>query len=146
MECGICYHNFNDDSDFFNLNCCKNNRVCNECINLLKTAICPFCRAKIPDINRNHPISKSYSPPSHYYYDNLLDINYQIDPMDDMYLDSRILRRQINRMRKLQERERDRLYNKNLAKMFKESKKYLKNNIRNEINNDIRDFELFEMD
>lgn len=141
MECGICYFDFFEDADFFTLHCCKNNRVCKNCINLFVSPVCPFCRANIP-IEKQPILSKSYPAPSN----PNPNVEFFIDPLDDLYIDSRILRRQMNRMRKLQERERDRLYNKNLAKMFKESKKSMRNALQNHIHEDIRDFQIFPID
>jgi len=42
--------------------------------------------------------------------------------LDDSYLDSRILRRQMKRLRKLQERERDQLRNQQLVQEWKQKK------------------------
>lgn len=137
MECGICYFTY-DASEFFNLNCCKNNHVCLNCIKLLTIPLCPYCRTRISGLenNNNYRISISYPTPS------LIQNDYIIDPRDDMYLDSRILRRQMKRLRKLQERERDVLYNKQLAQAYKESKKKNKNKINEEIKEDINIFNM----
>lgn len=115
MDCGICYFTF-PDYDFFQLFCCKNNFVCMQCINLLTTPLCPFCRARIPSLQEKR-FAISYQETSI----SRIPI-YTIDPLDDNYLDSRILRRQMKRLRKLQERERDQLRNQQLVQEFKRKK------------------------
>jgi hypothetical protein len=139
MDCGICYFTFSD-SEFFQLTCCKNNNVCRQCINLLTTALCPFCRARIPSlpdkrlaISYQENVSPAYSP------------NFRINPLDDNFLDSRILRRQMKRIRKLQERERDQLRNRQLVQFYKDSKRQeIQRQIKEE--KEIYDEEQFEMD
>jgi hypothetical protein len=56
-----------------------------------------------------------------------------INPMDDLYMDSRILRRQMRRLRKLQERERDRLRNQQIALIYRISKERKKEELRRQI-------------
>jgi hypothetical protein len=139
MDCGICYFTFSD-SEFFQLTCCKNNNVCSQCINLLTTALCPFCRARIPSlpdkrlaISYQENVSIAYSP------------NFRINPLDDNFLDSRILRRQMKRIRKLQERERDQLRNRQLVQIYRDCKRQeIQRQIKEE--KEIYDEEQFEMD
>jgi cellulose biosynthesis protein BcsQ len=68
--------------------------------------------------------------------------NYIINPYDDTYIDSRSLRRQMKRLRKLQERERDKIYNQNLIMAYKLNKKENKKNIETDIKEQIEIFEL----
>ena len=139
MECGICYFSF-EKEEFFELRCCKNNHVCKSCLDLLITPLCPFCRARIEGLEGKRA-SISYEPPSSmmmggnsgFFSSSSLPL---IDPLDDMYTDSRILRRQMKRLRKLQERERDRLHNRNLSFVMRENKKKTKARINREIEED----------
>jgi hypothetical protein len=48
---------------------------------------------------------------------------FTLDPMDELYTDSRILRRQMKRLRKLQERERESENNRRLNMVMHESRK-----------------------
>jgi hypothetical protein len=71
-----------------------------------------------------------------------ININYQnylINPLDDYYTDSRILRRHIRRMRKLEQREHDAIYNKNLNKSLNSynNKSNKKKNIQENIKSDL---------
>lgn len=135
MECNICYFNYPID-DFFVLQCCKNNNVCKQCINLLTTPLCPFCRTKISELSDKR-MAYSYPNTSH-----IPNLDYFINPYDDTYIDSRILRRQMKRLRKLQERERDRIYNQNLATAYRLNKQSNKKEIQKQIKDDIFQFEI----
>jgi len=133
-------------SEFYNLSCCKNNKVCNSCIKLLTVALCPFCRQIIPNLdNKRVAVSCNNTEYDLAYYSNLYNTTYQdnmgnqtntntnyqyylINPLDDHYTDSRILRRHIRRMRKLEERENQAIYNRNLNRALnKNSNKKNKN-------------------
>ena len=44
--CNICYM---EKEDINNLECCKNTKkICNECLDCLKSPICPYCRQNLP--------------------------------------------------------------------------------------------------
>jgi hypothetical protein len=126
MECGICYYS-HPIEEIFELFCCKNNHVCQQCIKLLVVPLCPFCRTKIPGLE-NKRMAVSYENPSMTFFNQDF-----IDPRDDIYIDSRILRRQMKRLRKLQERERERIFNRNLSAAYRNSKKSMKNSLQQEI-------------
>jgi hypothetical protein len=134
MECNICYFDY-PHNDFFVLQCCKNNNVCKQCINLLITPLCPFCRTIISELSDKR---MAYSYPTNSHISNN---DYFINPYDDTYIDSRILRRQMKRIRKLQERERDRLYNQNIAMAYRLNKQSNKKEIQKQIKEDIFQFE-----
>ena len=132
MDCGICYFTF-PIQDFFQLECCKNNNVCRQCIELLTNPLCPYCRAHIPSLSGKR-LAVSYqdttiSSPRVYQ-------PFQLDPMDDIYTDSRILRRQMKRLRKLQERERDALRNRQLSEIYKENKQHYRREMTRQISED----------
>lgn len=133
MDCDICYliqHNF------FKLECCKN-QICHPCLNLLLNSKCPFCRTDIPELKYKEPLTRSL--PTNF---SILP-DFSILPMDDLFTESRIYRRYLKRMRKLQQREEDRENNKNLSIAFKNSKISYKTEIRNQID---EDFIMFQLD
>jgi len=137
MECNICYFYFLKE-DFFELACCKNNLVCKDCIDLLLTPQCPFCRTHIQGLSEKR-MATSYSAPTQ----PIMNTSLFIDPYDDIYIDSRTLRRQMKRIRKLQERERDKLNNQNLMLAYKLNKQANKK----EINQDMKEqLEIFQLD
>jgi len=121
MDCGICYFTVSQEN-IFDLECCKNNYVCLDCIERLKKPFCPFCRAKI-----NFLEEKSLSlscPPSfsfHHHHQNI-NLEQYSNAYDDIYLTSRILRRQLKRQTKLEDRERDRLQNQYLSSIYRQSR------------------------
>ena len=97
--CDICYI---EKEDLNNLKCCKNTKkICNECIECLKSPICPYCRQSLPSELKSTFVTSSC--PADFGMSNWLynDSRYiLIDPYDPEYEDSRILRRQIRRMRR----------------------------------------------
>jgi len=103
MECDVCFYTFSQEDDFFELSCCKNNRVCQSCIQLLLIPQCPFCRASLSlPCTADRKLSISYTSRDTLYGN---DSDYYINPYDEYYTDSRALRRQMKRIRKLRERE-----------------------------------------
>jgi len=64
MDCGICYYNYTQEKDIFPLTCCKNNILCLRCVQLLTTPLCPFCRARIPDLPEKPRMAISYEAES----------------------------------------------------------------------------------
>jgi len=63
--------------------------------------------------------------------------------LDEAYIDSRTMRRRLRRLRKLQQREDDRVYNRNLTRVMRESRSSMRNDIYQQIQ---EDREIFEMD
>ena len=143
MDCSICYFTFSSHKQFHELQCCKNNLICLHCVELLLSPVCPFCRAPMPHLSYKNPklLSSSVPTTSTIYWNDL-----QLNPFDDVYTDSRILRRQMKRIRKLQERERQRLYNQQLNIVLKQSKTHLKREIDNHIKEDYDSYLIFDYD
>jgi hypothetical protein len=61
--------------------------------------------------------------------------------MDDIYTDSRILRRHMKRLRKLQERERDALRNRQLSEIYRENKQHYRREMARQISEEKRFYE-----
>lgn len=109
----------------------------------MTTPLCPYCRTMIPSLSETKRFAISYQQPATYPQVSVINVNLYINPLDDTYLDSRILRRQMKRLRKLQERERDRLNNQQLSLAYRNSKKEHKREIAEQIQ---EEKEIFEMD
>lgn len=137
MDCDICYVN-RQSHKFFKLKCC-NNQICNDCFDLLLKSTCPFCRSEIPELTHK----MSHSLPS--YLNNNIPFDF-ILPFDDIFTESRIYRKYIKRMRKLQQREQDREMNKNLSQAYKNSKSSYKSEINNQIREETLIFHFEEED
>jgi hypothetical protein len=72
---------------------------------------------------------------------------YALNPLDDSYLDSRILRRQMKRLRKLQERERSAEANRRTNSLHNERRRREQQQARDDIQEEIKEgLEIFEMD
>jgi len=72
---------------------------------------------------------------------------YALNPLDDSYLDSRILRRQMKRLRKLQERERGAEANRRTNSLYNERRRREQQQARDDIQEEIKEgLEMFEMD
>lgn len=147
MDCGICYYNYTRVEDIFPLTCCKNNILCLRCVQLLTTPLCPFCRARIPDLPEKPRMAISYEAestltpsPSREWRPASLPLS---ATLDEAYIDSRTMRRRLRRLRKLQQREDDRVYNRNLTRVMRESRSSMRNDIYQQIQ---EDREIFEMD
>ena len=97
-ECNICY---NITDNIINLKCCNNSKnICNDCLKCLKSRICPYCRNNLPNYIVNQYKNLSNSLPINLTLEEWTNNEIQyllIDP--DLYPDSRILRRQIRRIR-----------------------------------------------
>lgn len=146
MDCGICYYNYSREDDFFSLTCCKNNIICLHCVHLLTTPLCPFCRARIPGL----PDTATRRMASSYEAESVLTSSSWtpgslpfISNIDEQYIDSRLMRRRLRRLRKLQQREDNRFYNRNLTRALRESRSSVRNNIQQQIQ---QDREIFDMD
>ena len=97
--CNICYM---EKEDINNLECCKNTKkICNECLDCLKSPICPYCRQNLPS-SLNKVVHPS-SCPADFSFNTWMsnESRYMlIDPYSPEYQDSRALRRDIRRMRR----------------------------------------------
>lgn len=130
MECDICcITQFN----FFRLQCC-NNQICSDCFNLLVNSRCPFCRREIPELQGRFPRSLPNPAPA---LESPLSFLY-----DDIFTESRIYRKYLKRMRKLEQRERDREQNKNLSMAYRNSKASHRAEIQTRIEEDMMIFQI----
>ena len=111
MECYICYESI-CHADIFFLDCCVGKHVCTSCLQCLTVPLCPFCRAVIPEIRHDprYRQSQSYVDVNHFLlmeqahfmaHHGIVD-----ESIDPRFIESRILRRRIRRLRRLQMRER----------------------------------------
>ena len=123
-DCSICTDIF-FEHDFINLECCSN-KLCSRCLNSLLVPLCPFCRKKIESITDDpkYKLSVSYDS-SHLTQSTIQSIlipsNNNLLPSNNIFSssdqsESRILRRQINRQRKLESRELDKRRNRELSR------------------------------
>ena len=96
----------------FALRCCREKQICTSCLQCLHAPLCPFCRSVIPEIQNDprYHCSQSFIEVSHFLIIEqarfLADHNMIDDSIDPRIIDSRILRRRIRRIRRLQYRER----------------------------------------
>ena len=92
--CNICYM---EKDDLNNLECCKNTKkICNECLDCLKSPICPYCRQELPS-SLNKVVHPS-SCPADFSFNTWMSTESRymlIDPYSPEYQDSRVLRRDI---------------------------------------------------
>ena len=97
--CDICY---DDCRNVIALDCCnKSKKVCKDCLGCLRSYTCPYCRQPLPDnvtCNMNVPRSLPNLETSNFY--NYVQDEMLIDPFAPEYRDSRILRRQVRRIRR----------------------------------------------
>jgi len=108
-ECPICYHKPDLTVGFFHLSCCSK-KVCHACMRLLTKPVCPFCREHI----HNSPFQYSVSAPS--------SSSFFIPPsVENDDNNTRTHRRRLRRLRKLQQREEDRIYNRMLSRQLAQS-------------------------
>lgn len=98
ITCAICYEENNPTNA---LTCCDpNKKLCDDCLNCLRSPQCPYCRDPLPDevlVNNSYVQS---APTSNSDWTTMLQEELLIDPFDPEYRDSRILRRQIRRIRR----------------------------------------------
>ena len=131
-DCSICFNPCNLDN-FFQLQCCMN-KMCKICLDSLLVPLCPYCRNLIPSIKDDpkYRLSISYDT-SHLTQStiqNLIETTPVISSNSTLLSESRILRRQIRRQRKLESRELDKIRNKELSRSRR--MKELKNQINEE--------------
>lgn len=132
MNCDVCFYSC-QESELFDLICCKNNNLCILCLDLLLIPQCPFCRTPL-DYKKEKIKSQSFTH-SHLLYD--IDSIYLINPYDNSYKDSRTLQRQIKKIRKLLERNQHDERNKYLNLFHQENKKSIKKLIKQKIEEEI---------
>jgi len=150
-ECGICFYEVSTEK-FYDLPCCQNrNRMCKYCLELLVVPLCPFCRTRIPGLPDREDPHRFRGGVSLDTY-TVIPPLYFLNPLDDSYLDSRILRRQMKRLRKLQERERHAEANRRINYTMNEQRRrqqqqQQQQHRRNAIQQQIREeMEIFNME
>ena len=100
-NCDICY---DDCHNVITLDCCnKSKKICKDCLSCLRKPTCPYCRKTLPeDVLSNMIVVRSLpnedtNQPGFY---SLLQSELLVDPFDPEFQDSRILRRQVRRIRR----------------------------------------------
>jgi len=129
MECKICYQMI-DSSERYPLGCCQVNVLCQHCFEQLQYPHCPFCRSPL-DIWPSGCYSRSLPTYSSFMMIPTEELFFSVDDIDV----SRSQRRQLRRLRKLEQRELERNYNRELTSLL--SKSY-RTQQRQHIQDDIR--------
>lgn len=129
MECNICYQMI-DSSERYPLTCCQVNALCHHCFEQLQYPHCPFCRNKL-EIWPSGCYSRSLPTYSSFMMIPTEELFFSVDDIDV----SRSQRRQLRRLRKLEQRELERNYNRELTSLL--SKSY-RTQQRQHIQDDIR--------
>ncbi len=157
ITCDICYYN---NKLLYELSCCNNTKkICQDCLDSLQRRYCPYCREKLDDnLFTQKGISRSL--PERFTWDDYFaqEMETHIEEYSsNLEQNSRILRRQVNRMRRRYLTEintRNRLGNTLTSRERRDSnrrsRRQLRNysrNVRNRINinNDIDD-EIFTLE
>jgi hypothetical protein len=98
ISCVVCYE---DNNPCHALICCDSNKkICSDCINCLRTPQCPYCRQELSDTILSNNTYIHSAPPPTTNWTTMLEEELLINPFDPEFQDSRILRRQIRRMRR----------------------------------------------
>ena len=99
QDCDICY---DECRDVVALDCCnKSKKVCKECLGCLRSLTCPYCRQPLPgNVTCNMNVSRSYPESDNVSFYNYIQNEMLVDPFAPEYRDSRILRRQVRRIRR----------------------------------------------
>ena len=89
--------------------------MCDDCLNCLRSPLCPYCRDPLSKEMLSNNIHVQSAPVNTSDWSNMLNDELLINPYDPEFQDSRILRRQIRRMRRryLSEQNRNRNRNRN---------------------------------
>ena len=97
--CDICY---DDCRNVVALDCCnKSKKVCKDCLSCLRSLTCPYCRQPLPDnVTCNMNVSRSHPEQESMNFYNFVQSEMLVDPFAPEYRDSRILRRQVRRIRR----------------------------------------------
>jgi len=116
-ECQICCES---TDQFFFLSCCIK-KICNNCIFSLGVPLCPFCRSLINEIKDDSRFRLARSLEVDYLSEHRINeiIASDLISSSPILEPSRILRRQIKRKQKLEEREIDVRRNIELSKQKK---------------------------
>lgn len=94
LECNICY---NFTKNINELKCCNSGKhICNNCLKMLKRPVCPYCLRQLPEDFLKDNIACSIDT-VYSWNDFIRDENIIFE--DEIYEDSRRLRRQMRRLR-----------------------------------------------
>ena len=107
-SCVICYEDNNPTNA---LTCCDyTKKMCNDCLNCLRNPLCPYCREPLSEEMLSNNIHVQSAPTNTSEWTTVLHDELLINPYDPEFQDSRILRRQIRRIRRrfLSEQNRNR--------------------------------------
>lgn len=108
-SCVICYENNNPTNA---LTCCDDNKkICIDCLNCLRSPLCPYCREPLSKEMLANNLHVQSAPANTNEWATMLSNELLINPYDPEFQDSRILRRQIRRMRRrfISEQNRNRI-------------------------------------
>ena len=112
-SCVICYENNNPSNA---LSCCDNTKkMCDDCLNCLRSPLCPYCREPLSKemLSSNIHVQSAPTTTTTNDWTTMLHDELLINPYDPEFQDSRILRRQIRRMRRRFLSEQNRNRNRN---------------------------------
>lgn len=122
-DCNICLET---RSEFFHLSCCRH-KMCKRCLESLTTPVCPYCRQIIREVQDDQRYRHARSYEMDYLTEQTIstyisstaippEVSELIPPI--FIPDSRIMRRQIRRIRRLRQREEDRANNRERSRIY----------------------------
>ena len=135
--CTICYE---ETQSFHALNCCDaDKKICKKCINCLRSPLCPYCRNTLDKglLENNLHVQ---SAPETVSWTSFMEDELLINPYDPEFSDSRILRRQIRRMRRrfLSEQNRYNRNRNNTNRVSTRSRRAQRRQARQQLRNSVR--------
>ena len=100
FTCDVCYEN---NRILHEMSCCNNTKkICQGCLDSLRTRYCPYCRTLLDQSLFSIPILSSSAPSQMMSWNDYLfyETNVGMELMNNEFTDSRIIRRQIGRARR----------------------------------------------
>tara|TARA_B000000609_G_C24172598_1_gene351425 strand:+ start:1703 stop:2179 length:477 start_codon:yes stop_codon:yes gene_type:complete len=142
-HCETCTICFEETNSFHALNCCDaEKKICLNCINCLRSPQCPYCREQLCE---ELFINNSYvrSAPQQSDWSLFVEEEFLINPYDPEFIDSRILRRQMRRVRRrfLSEQNRiirNRNTNQNSNRASARTRRQQRKQARQQLRNSLR--------
>ena len=145
--CDICY---DDCRNVITLDCCnKSKKVCTNCLGCLQSLTCPYCRNPLPDnVTCNMNVSRSQPNTENNNFYSFVQDEMLIDPFAPEYRDSRILRRQVRRMRRrfLSEHTRNRPSARERRTQRRRERHALRESLSEIVNLYNNDMEIFDIE
>ena len=138
--CTICYE---ETHSYHALNCCDvDKKICSNCMNCLRSPLCPYCRNVLDEgllINNIH-VQHVQSAPETVSWASFMENELLINPYDPEFADSRILRRQIRRMRRrfISEQNRNNRNGNNTNRVSTRSRRTQRRQARQQLRNSVR--------